>query len=187
MLTVITGSLSMTSARIWRQSALFAPPPETRAWVIWPRRTASSAPSVAQPEGDALQHGAGHVWPCVTEREPHEACVHQWVRVRRTFAGEVGQEEQALCACRDRGGIPRSTRQRRGPGRACRGTTAGCQQPRTSRPSGATCPARSGKACRRPSGSIKGPPVEAKTTPEVPSTRLTMPSSTAPTPTAPAA
>ena len=77
------------------------PPPDARIWVGagMPGRDHQVQP-VAQPEGDALEHGPGQVAPVVAQRQPDERAAGQRVRVRAALAGQVGQEQQAVAAGR---------------------------------------------------------------------------------------
>ena len=75
------------------------PPPDARTW------TGAGIPArdhqveaVAQPEGDALQHGAGQVAPVVADGQADERAPGQRVGVRAALAGQVGQEEQPVAA-----------------------------------------------------------------------------------------
>jgi hypothetical protein len=85
--------------------------------------------TVAQAEGHALQHGAGHVRQAMPHRQPDKGAARQRVGVRGALAGQVRQEEQAICA----GGVRSRSEQLvepQVPGQRYRDTSAKIQPPR---------------------------------------------------------
>ena len=87
------------------QSSLRAPPPETRPADRLDAELDEQLERVAQPEGDALEHGARERAPVVAERQPRERAPRIRIGVRRSLAGEVGSEEKTLGARRPRGRV----------------------------------------------------------------------------------
>ena len=89
------------------------PPPDARIWAG--ARHAGldhEVQPVAQAEGDALEHGPGHVPTIVPERQADERAPRQRVGMRAALAGQVGQEEQAVGTGRDVGGRGDEVRER---------------------------------------------------------------------------
>ena len=75
---------------------LFAPPPDARICFTAHALLLDDRQAVAERIGDAFHDRADHVAARVLERQADERAAGVRVGVRRAFAGEVGQEEQAL-------------------------------------------------------------------------------------------
>ena len=129
-----------TEATIRSQSALRAPPPETRPVEGSTPSRRSSSSDVAQPEGDALEHRPDERATVVPELEADERAAGVGVGMRRPLAGEVRREEQAVRTGRPPLGL-REQLAERGIGREPRReTTAASRRRRASRPSRASVP-----------------------------------------------
>ncbi len=152
------------------------PPPETRPSVGADAQLAEQVEDLAQPMGDAFEHGAHERAAVVTQREPGERAARspgrRAVPARRRGRAGTGDPRRRAARPPPRRRARRTAR----PARSCRAATAAIRRPRASRPSGATSPATAWQAAwRRPRSSAANAGSAPKTTPEVPRTMETAP------------
>ena len=141
--------------------------------------------SVAQPEGDALEHRPRQVAPIVAERQADERAAGQRVRVRAALARQVRQEEQAVAAGGDLGRrrdelVELDARRQRVAEPAQAAGRRQHHRHHVPAPGDRVAEGVDDARC----GSYSGRSVAAKTTPEVPSESAIVPGATTPTPTA---
>ena len=167
-------------------SSLRAPPPEMRPTLASKPRLAHQLQRVAQPVGDAFEHGAGERAAVVAQRQPGERAARVRIGVWRPLAGRgtagrAGLRRPAPSA-RPLDERRRTRRRRR------RAATAASRPRRASRPSRATFPAPRGRRCAAaPAGRRGSRAARRRRRPRCRARPRAGPARSIPTPSAPAA